>query len=314
MRHLTSVAVLLALLVTAISAQERPIRRITIPALITTLAFSPDGKSVIAWDPAGWSSWDAETGRRIGREPVLGKACGRVATLPRSEDGRTIGAACDGRIVLFDVATTKSAGEWKLGDGRTPILFTAAQDGSRAAVVIAGATGTLEVLDRSGGKPIAVLTTPEEVEHAAFAPGDQALATGGITGLRLWSIPDGKETARVEGGATFAYSPDGKTVALARPRGAALVDPSTGTVRRELTGPSTMLRFAGDGSRLAGLNNQQVVVWDTDTGNQRLGLKAEEFLAVALAPDGLRVATLSRELRGESTGSTIAIWRVPPRE
>jgi WD40 repeat protein len=314
MRHLTSVAVLLAWLVTAISAQERPIRRVTIPALITTLAFSPDGKSVIAWDPAGWSSWDAETGRRIGREPVLGKACGRVATLPRSEDGRTIGAACDGRIVLFDVATTKSAGEWTLGEGRTPILFTAAQDGSHAAVVIAGATGTLEVLDRSGGKPIAVLTTPEEVEHAAFAPGGQALATGGITGLRLWSIPDGKETARVEGGATFAYSPDGKTVALARPRGAALVDPTTGTVRRELTGPSTMLRFAGDGSRLAGLNNQRVVVWDTDTGNQRLVLKAEEFLAVALAPDGLRVATLSRELRGQSTGSTIAIWRVPPRE
>jgi hypothetical protein len=314
MKLFTSLAVLSALGVAVPAAQERPIRRITIPALITALSFSPDGKSVIAWDPAGWSSWDAESGRRTGREPVLGKACGRVATLPRSEDGRTIGASCDGRVILFDMATTKSTGEWKLGESRTPILFTAAEDGSAAAAVIAGATGTLEVFDRSGGKPIAALTTPEEIEHAAFAPGGRALGTGGITGVRLWSIPGGKEAARVEGGATFAYSPDGKTVAAARPRGAVLVDAGTGAVRRELTGPSTMLRFAGDGSRLAGLNNQQVVVWDADTGGQRLVLKADEFIAVALSPDGLRVATLSRELRGESTGSTIAIWRVPPRE
>ena len=295
-------------------AQERPIRRVTIPALITALAFSPDGTSVVAWDPAGWSSWDAESGRRTGREPVLAKACGRVATLPRSEDGRTIGAGCDGKIVLFDVATTKSVGQWTLGEGRTPILFTAATDGSVAAAVIAGATGTLEVLDRSGGKPVAVLTTPEEVEHAAFALGGKAVGTGGITGVRFWSLPDGKEVARIDGGATFAYSPDGGTAVVARARGAALVDAMTGAVRREVTGPSTMLRFSGDGSRLAGLNNQQVVVWDADTGAQRLVLKAEEFIAVALSPDGLRVATLSRELRGESTGSTIAIWRVPPRE
>ena len=314
MRHLTTVVALSALFVGVTLAQERPIRRVTIPALITALAFSPDGKSVVAWDPAGWSSWDAESGRRTGREPVLGKACGRVATLPRSEDGRTIGASCDGRIILFDVATTKGVGEWKLGEGRTPILFTAAEDGSVAAAVIAGATGTVEVLEGAGSKPVALLATPEEVEHAAFAPGGNAVATGGITGVRFWSLPDGKEMVRVEGGSTFAYGPDGRTVAVARSRGAVLVDAVTGAVRRELTGPSTFLRFSGDGSRLAGLNNQQVVVWDADTGTQRLVLKAEEFIAVALSPDGLRVATLSRELRGESTGSTIAIWRVPPRE
>jgi hypothetical protein len=84
MRHLTSVAVLSAIVIAVPLAQERPIRRVTIPALITALAFSADGKSVVAWDPAGWSSWDAESGRRTGREPVLAKACGRVATLPRS--------------------------------------------------------------------------------------------------------------------------------------------------------------------------------------------------------------------------------------
>ena len=75
------------------------------------------------------------------------------------------------------------------------------------AAVIAGATGTVEVSDRSGGKPIARLTTAEEVEHLAFAPGGKAIATGAITGVRLWSLPDGRETAHVEGGSTFAFSP-----------------------------------------------------------------------------------------------------------
>lgn len=309
-----TVATLTTLIAAAPAAQERPIRRFTIPALISAIAFAPDGKSVVAWDPAGWSAWDTESGRRTGREPVLAKACGRVATLPRSEDGRTIGASCDGRLVLFDAATTGTVGEWKLGPKKTPILYTATADGSLAAAVIAGATGTVEVSDRSGGKPIAVLTTPDEVEHLAFAPGGKVIGTGGISGVRLWSLPDGKETARVDGGSAFALSPDGQLVAVARSRGAVLVDAGTANVRRELLGPSTVLRFSADGARLAGVNNQQVVVWDTETGTQRLVLKADELLSAALSADGLLLATLSRELRGESTGSTIAIWRVPPRE
>ena len=307
-------AVILATVAAAPLAQERPTRRFTIPALVTAVAFSPDGKAVVAWDPAGWSTWDGESGRRTGREPVLAKACGRAPTLPRSEDGRTVGASCGGRLILLDVASTRTVGEWKLGDKQTPILFTATPDGSLGAAVIAGATGTVEVSDRSGGKPIAMLTTAEEVEHLAFAPGGKAIATGAITGVRLWSLPDGRETAHVEGGSTFAFSPDGQVVAVARPRGVALADAASGAVRRELQEPSTLLRFSGDGSRLAGLNNQQVVVWDTDSGAERLVLKADEFIGAALSADGLRLVTLSRELRGESVGSTIAIWRVPPRE
>ena len=295
-------------------AQERPVRRISIPGLITTIAFSPDGKSVIAWDPAGWSSWDAESGRRTGREPVLGKACKRVATLPRSDDGRTIGAICDGRLVMFDVASTASLGDWTPGEKETPIVFTAAPDGALAGIVMAGATGTLKIIDRAGGKPVATLSTPEEVELASFAPAARLVATGGITGVRLWSLPDAKETARIDGGSSHAFSPDGKVIAVARARGAVLADATTGSILRELQGPSTQLRFSGDGGRVAGLNNQQVVVWDSDTGTPRLVLKADEFLSVALSADGLRLLTLSRELRGESTGSTIGIWRVPPRE
>lgn len=311
---LFAAACVLAVLAAGPVAQERPVRRITIPALITAVAFSPDGKSVVAWDPAGWSSWDAETGRRTGREPVLAKACKRVATLPRSEDGRTIGASCDGRLVMFDVASTASIGEWKLGEKETPIVFTASPDGALAAAVIAGATGSLQVVDRSGGKPIATLTTTEEVEHASFALDAKTIATGSITGVRLWRLPDGRETVRIDGRSSHAFSPDGEVIAVARSGGAVLADTATGGIRRELEGPSTHLRFSGDGRRLAGLNNQQVVVWDTDTGAQRLVLRAEEFLTMALSADGLRLLTLSRELRGEATGSTIAIWRLPPRE
>ena len=314
MKTLAAACCVVALAAVVPEAQERPVRRINIPALITAVAFSPDGKSVIAWDPAGWSSWDAESGRRTGREPVLARACKRVATLPRSEDGRTIGANCDGRLVMFDLATTASLGEWTLGPSETPVVFTASPDGALAGIVIAGLTGTLQVVDRSGGAPIARLTTPEEVELASFASGAKLIATGGITGVRLWSLPDAKETARIDGGSSHAFSPDGQVIAVARSRGAVLADVATGAIRREIQGPSTQLRFSGDGRRVAGLNNQQVVVWDVESGGPRLVVKADEFLAMALSADGLRLLTLSRELRGQSTGSTIAIWRVPPRE
>lgn len=316
MRHRSAI-VILAILATALpfaQPQERPTRRITVPGLIMAVAFSPDGAQIVGWDPAGWVAWDAESGRQSGREPIVAKTCGRMPTLPRSHDGRTIGASCGGRVLIFDVSSTEAVGEWKLAEKEAPILFTAAPDGSKLAVVIAGATGSLRVIDRGGTTPVATLTTPEEVEQAAFSPNARTIATGGITGLRLWTLPDGKESGRIEGGSSFAISPDGRTVAVARSKGPVIADAATGGISRELQGPSTILRFSQDGSRLAGLNNQQVVVWDARTGDRRLVLKTEEFISVALSPDGSRVVTVSRELRGSSVGSTIAVWRVPPPE
>jgi WD40 repeat protein len=295
-------------------AQERPTRRITIPALITAVAFAPDGKSIVAWDPGGWSTWDAESGRQTGREPVFGKACGRMPALPRSEDGRTIGVSCGGRLVVFEMASKTALGEWKFGEKETPTLFTVASGGSLAAAVLAGATGTVQVADRSGAKPIAILRTSEEIEQLSFAPGTQLIGTGTIAGVTLWSLPDGRATARIEGGSTHTFSSDGRRVAVSRSRGAVVADTSAGAVIRELQGPSTQLRFSADGNRIAGLNNQQVVVWDTATGAQRLALKSDEFTSLALSSDGLRLVTVSREMRGEATGSTLAIWRVPPPE
>ena len=314
MRFLAASIVLVGMVVAFPRAQERPTRRFTIPALVTAVAFSPDGKSVVTWDPAGWAAWDVESGRQAGRELVFREACGRVATLPRSEDGRTVGVSCDGRLIMFNAGSTRPVGEWKLGEKEPPILFTATPDGSLAAAVIAGATGTLEVSDRSGGKPVAVIKTPEEIDHAAFAPDGRTTGTGGFTGVRFWSVPEGRELSRVEGGSAFTYSPDGRLAAVERSGGAAVVDVSSGAISRELSGPATVLRFSSDGSRLAGLNNQLVTVWDTDTGAPRLVLKADAFMSMALSGDGLRLVTLSRELRGESTGSTIAIWQVPPRQ
>ena len=313
---LTAVAAALCLTAGAsISAQERPIRRFTVPGLVIAAAFSPDGKNVVGWDPAGAIAWDAESGRQVGRQPLLGKACGRIATLPKTEDNRTIGVVCNGRLFMFDVGSTGSLGEWKLGEKETPILFTAAPGGSYVAAVIAGATGSLQIADRSGGKPIAVLMTTDEIEHAAFAADGSRLATGSISGVRVWSLPDGKELSRLEAaGPNMALSSDGKLLAASRNRTTVLADASTGAVQRELPGLATELRFSPDGRRLATLNNQQVVVWDVATGTQRLVLKADEFLSVSFSPDGLRLVTLSRELRGESVGTTIAIWRVPPIE
>lgn len=310
-----SVAFALTAMSVIATAQEGPVRRIRIPALIATVAFSPDGSTLTAWDPAGFSRWDAETGRQTGREPVFAKACERASVLPRSEDGRVIAVQCRDRIAFFEAATGQALGERQLREKETAALYTASPDGKAVAIVMAGAIDTVRLGDLSGGAPTEV-PIESEVEQIILGSGGARLTVGSWRGVEIREVPDGTLLRSLAGNASHALSADGRTVALVGDRGPRVFDVDSGRLGRELEGRVSQLRFSPDGGLLVGWTNQRVIVWDLATGAQRLALNAGEFrvgefVAASLAPDGRRLATVSLERRGERTASTVALWRLP---
>jgi WD40 repeat protein len=307
----TIAACFVTLLPVVTVAQERPVRRITIPALVTAVAFAPDGETLLAWDPAGWSRWDAVSGRQRGREIVIAKACERVSAFPRTEDGRVIAVQCRDRIVFFDVATARALGERPLPENQTAAIYTASADGQVTAIVKAGATDTVTVGTMSGSAAGTDLPIGAEVGQLKLSASGTRLTVGTVRGVQVRELPEGTLLRTIEGRASHALSADATRLAVLSEKGVRLLDPASGDVIREMDGRVSHLRFSDDGRWLVGWTNQRVILWDVGSGAQRLVLTSDEFVAASVSADGQRLATVSLERRGEGTSSIVAIWRIP---
>lgn len=295
----------------AISAQEhKPARRFSIPALVTTAVFAPDGTTLTVWDPGGWSSWDAASGNRKGREPVIGKRCERTAALPRSSDGRAVAAQCKDRLFFFDAPTGRELGERALPADDTAAMYTASANGAVAAVVKAGATNVVTVGGIMTG-PSTELQADAEVEDLSLSSSGDRLSIGTIKGVEIRELPGGKLLRTFAGRASHALTGDGRLVAVASDNGAQIFEVESGNRVAAVEGRVSSLRFSPDGKRLVGWTNQRVIAWDAVTGAQQLVLKSDEFVDASISPDGGRLVTVSLDRRGDATSSVLAVWRLP---
>lgn len=306
-----SLCVLVAAMAAHAGAQERPLRRISIPALVTTAAFSPEGERLLAWDPAGWSGWDAASGRQQKREAVIAKACSRASTFPRSEDGRVVGVHCRNRVLFFEAATGRALGERPLADKQTAAMYTAATSGATTAIVMAGATSTVLVGAMAGGGAATDLRIDGEIEQLTLSADGTRLSVGTPAGVEVRELPGGAPLRTFEGRAAHALAADGRRLAVIADGGAKLFDVETGQMLRQVEGRASHLRFSPDGRLLVGWTNQRLIVWDVASGAQRLALTGDEFVAGAVSPDGTRLATVGLDRRGEQTTSIIAVWQLP---
>ena len=294
---------------------DRPIRTTSTRALIHVAAFSPDNTTVNVWDSGGFARWNPETNKVLERQPAIAKACAekRVPLMPRSEDGRIVAVSCEGKVAFFDMASGDARGEIKVDPKQSPTLYTQAARGTAVAVVAAGATSTIQLIDAKTGERGAVIENVQEVQQRSFSASGDRLVTGAVDGVRVWQLPEGTLLRTMPGGTFHALSADGQTLAMERGRDVAIVDMATGTVKRSLPGTVSQLRFSHDGTLLTGWNNQQLTVWDVATGSVTLTLKASQLATAALAPDGKHLAVVAMELAGGGAQTTLGVWRIPPR-
>jgi len=231
------------------------------------LLFDPSG-ALLTNGPDGLRRWPVEADPaaaellRIGPPqplPMPGSDC----QIAQSRDGRVLASAqYDGGLVLHQDRPGPPIRLRPHGDARyiavSPdgrLVATGSHNGAKVKVWQTQEDGKLE-------KELPVGVGSE----VGFSPDGQWLAATGDD-LRLWAVADWRQEGEIGGGA-FAFSPDGKVLAVETKYGnVRLVDPSSGREYARLEDPNqarAVPRFSLDGSRLilTGIEGHAVRVWD----------------------------------------------------
>jgi WD40 repeat protein len=247
--------------------------------------------------PAVWLVYPDYFFRRLGRgrrELVALCACGRCG--PADEIG-WMGDRCN---ICYDHREEGTASALAWPDPRQAtlslhhghLLFLSWSSDGRT-IATGGDPGVIRLWDAASGREIATLTagTEEWLLCAAFTPDGAGVFTGSNRGsVQCWDCRTGavKSAFTVDGPVMcLAVSPDGKCVACADDRGAALYDAHAGKLLYDWRGSlpdASCLAFSPEGGTLAcGSRLGTIKVWDVERGVERARLDRPGVCVAALA-------------------------------
>jgi WD40 repeat protein len=240
-----------------------------------SMAFSGDGRCVVAAIQRALLVWDARTGELVRRLSHTTE----LSSLALSPDGATVAAGGLGFVKLWDTADLHELCTLNLHNfAAGPLAFS--PDGQRLAIANLWSQG-IEVWEVASRRRILTLDGhPTAINSAAFSPDGRRLATASGDAVRIWDLESRNQAAILQGHtdqvSSIAFSPDGKRLASAS-------------------------------------LDKTVKLWDTTTGQQLLTLRGfnDQLTYVTFSPDGDHLlAAYLRMSRTEQGG--IAIWDATP--
>jgi RNA polymerase sigma factor (sigma-70 family) len=264
-----------------------------LPGRTSRFCFCPDGTAMVTWRNDTATLWDLPTYRKRFDLKAAAPLPGFAEPWFSKDGALLFTATTSGRAHLWETATGKERAQV---EGYTALF---APDGQALATQLPGGvvklwdtgTGRERAAFRAGGNTglwpqfsadsrrlLTCPTFPLKVD------GQPDLDGGGLRSqvrirpldIRLWDAATGNELARLPGMKkldTYAsFSPDGKTVAYAR------------------LGPNETDR-------------EEVVLWDVESGKERIVLRAPEGVRTAsFSPDGKVLFT------GDASGAHLKVW------
>ncbi len=240
---------------------------------INEIAYSPDSNCLAVASSIGIWIYDADTGEELA---LFTGHTDNIESLTYSPEGKII--ATEGRnVCLWDAAT-----------------------GEHKATLLGHADRVDSVVYSPDGKTIAAkvgcsTSIARSFEHSVY----------------LWDVTTGKYistlTQNLHGIYSFAYSPDGKTIATGTYKEVHLWDAATGEHKTTLTGHTGSIEnivYSPDGKIIAtsgGRFHKEVHLWDAATGVHKTMLTdGSGGVSVAYSPDGETIAI--------ADWSTVNLW------
>jgi WD40 repeat protein len=288
---------------------------------INSVAFSPDGKSIVSGSQ-GIYLWDVATGKK--RCDFSGHSS-RVRSVDFTSDGKTlIGADSSSDAVYFwDLTTegrTRHVGE--LPNGEENRSNDPANEVRHVAVAPDGKTpattqGGLFLWDIATGKKRSELKSDgAQIDNtcATFLPDGLSLAADDSSGrVRIWNIKTERPGLILEGHKDsvlcLAYSPVGKMLASAGKDGrVCLWECSTGKLLRAIDADKQSIRslvITADGKSILAASKDRIRLWNAVTGKEVRCFTGQlgDFNSVAMSPDGKVLASGGR-------GGVVRLWDV----
>lgn len=293
----------------------------TISPPVTSLAFSPDGRTLAVGTFRQVQLWDVASGRR---ERALEGAADSVTALAFAPGGAVLAAGGGeptqrGEVLLFDVKTGTVVR--RLGQ-HTDVVYGLAYSPDGTKLVTASGDKTLRIWDTRTGAMSAVLKDHADSVYAvACSPdGSRIVSTGVDRSIKVWDARTGKPlftfSGRVHNDTAYAlaFSPDGSRLLSAGGDKVAKMwtvggDADSTREFRRLAGHEGAVHcaaFSPDGMTIATGGSDRVVNLWTGVGGgwlRSLTGAADWIYAVAIAPDNAHVAA------GTYDG-TVLLWRI----
>lgn len=222
---------------------------------VNSVAFSPDGKTIVSSSWGEINLWEGPTGRRLRTFKDLGSVNSAVF----SPDGKVIASGGgDYAVKLWDVATGNQLQSLRLYTSATSVAFS--PDGR---IVASGSPDkTIRLWDVATGAQLHSLTGHTSfVFSIAFSPDGKTIASASEDKtIKLWDIATGNELRSLvghTGGVTsVVFSPNGKMIA-------------------------------------SGGRDSTLRLWDVVSGNQLRALSSHAVLisSLAFSPDGRMIGS-----------------------